>query len=342
MTALGLHAFCSVKGGVGKSTLAIATAKLLAGLGRVPVVVDADMLGTSLADGLRLRAPIVKTTPDGWLDLEATATGRWHSVEESRALRSKRGVLLESQVDDEDREGVPAPPFLNDALDYPVPDPSRECSVGALLWAHEKPDGVWYLPSSPLRVDAARAALHAVGVAGDFRWVRRLTWVIEGLLTQRADVTDVVLDLPAGTWGFAHEVMVLAGTLGRSELLPPGYPAWTSARRWRINPFIVTSRDRNDRLLAIDYLLDTLKTIPNLSPLCNRFGGDVRTLSEQVKQDLPPELRDLELETKLKFIPELGNSLGRTFVEGDFAIEERDVLLSALRLREDVDGEAGQ
>jgi len=51
MRPLGLHVFCSVKGGVGKSTLAVVTGKLLASLGRVPVVVDLDMLGASLADG---------------------------------------------------------------------------------------------------------------------------------------------------------------------------------------------------------------------------------------------------------------------------------------------------
>ncbi len=53
-TTIDLHVFASAKGGVGKSTLAVACAKLLAATpGCLPIVVDADMTGTSLADGLR-------------------------------------------------------------------------------------------------------------------------------------------------------------------------------------------------------------------------------------------------------------------------------------------------
>ena len=109
------------------------------------------------------------------------------------------------------RDGSVPPAYLNDALNYSVPDPPRECAVHALLWRHETDDGVWYLPSSPLQIDAEEAATHALGVDGEYRWIRRLTWVIDGLLDQRPDITDIILDLPPGTWGFAHEVLVLAG-----------------------------------------------------------------------------------------------------------------------------------
>ncbi len=340
MTTLGLHVFCSVKGGVGKSTLAVVTAKLLAQVGRVPVVVDADMLGASLADGLRLCAPVVETTLVGTLDLEALPAGRWYSVDATRTLRQTRRIQLEKQENDPMEVGFPPPAFLNDALTYQVPDPERECAIGGMLWSHETPDGVWYLPSSPLRVDAARAAPYALGATQDFRWVRRLTWIIEGLLAQRTDVTDVVLDLPPGTWGFAHEVMVLVGMLGRNLPLPRGYPEWTSARRWRINPFIVTSRDRNDRVLAMEYLLDTLTLVPDLLPLCNRMHEDIRSVRDQVRSDLPSELRALGLEMKMRSIPELRNSLGRVFVDGDLMMEEREELLSALRLEGLADSEA--
>jgi Mrp family chromosome partitioning ATPase len=46
---IGLHVFCSAKGGVGKSTLAVAAAKLLADRGRTCVLVDADLTGTPSA-----------------------------------------------------------------------------------------------------------------------------------------------------------------------------------------------------------------------------------------------------------------------------------------------------
>lgn len=338
MSTIGLHVFCSVKGGVGKSTLAIASGKLLAERGSVPVIFDIDMLGASLADGLRLRAPVVETTTDGWLDLEAPPTENWYPVDASRKLRRARALQSSRSINDAAR--VPAPAFLNDAFEYPVPDPARECSIGAMLWRHEKPDGVWYLPSSPLRTDAARAAVWTVGSAGDFRWVRRLTWLIDGLLAQRPDVTDIVLDLPPGTWGFAHEVMVLVGTLARDQPLPKGYPRWATSREWRVNPFIVTSRDRNDRVSAMEYVLDTLTLIPNLVPLCNRAHEDAQGLMHQVRADLPHEIQDLKLETKLRFVPELRKSLGRTFVDGDLLLEEQEELFTALRLGEGLGSEA--
>ena len=71
------HAFASAKGGVGKSTLAVACAKLIASeAGRRCVLVDADMTGTSLADGLKLCAPDVTAGRDGRPKSDAAPTGR--------------------------------------------------------------------------------------------------------------------------------------------------------------------------------------------------------------------------------------------------------------------------
>lgn len=335
MTTFGLHVFCSVKGGVGKSTLAVATAKLLAARGRRPVIVDADMLGASLADGLRLRAPVVSTIEGGAIDLEGAATGDWYSVAQTRLMRDQRGLWLERHAI-QDSSGpipqAPPPPFLNDALSYAVPDSHRECNVASLIWRHEFDDGVWYLPSSPLRVDAARAAPYAVGQVGEFQWVRRLAWVLDGLLDQRPELTDVVLDLPPGTWGFAHEIMVLTGTLGSGGSLPEGYPPWGTKRTWRVNPFIVTSRDRNDRVLALDYFLYARGLVPQLRPLCNRLHEGLGELRRQVKADLPRAVRSLGIEREILSVPELPRSLGRAFVDGDVKLEEVGTLLATLRL----------
>ena len=61
-SSLRVHAFCSVKGGVGKSALAVASAEVMLDQGRRPLVLDADLTGTSLADGLRMEAPRLPKT----------------------------------------------------------------------------------------------------------------------------------------------------------------------------------------------------------------------------------------------------------------------------------------
>lgn len=153
MRAIHIHAFCSVKGGVGKSTLATATAKLLARRpDRRVVLIDADMTGTSLADGLRLRAPNVRMREDGAMDLLAdSAAGPHHSRLETSKLIRARGLAKWDHF-------PPPPVYLNDILTFdPVEDFSdpvesvRECVLEPLWWKHEKEDGVGYLPSSPMR-----------------------------------------------------------------------------------------------------------------------------------------------------------------------------------------------
>jgi hypothetical protein len=329
---IGLHLFCSVKGGVGKSTLSVVAAKLLAKRGKVPVLVDTDMLGSSLADGLALCAPVVAESEDGLLDLEAQPTGQWYSLLETRELRQRRRDWLERNEDKETSfESAVAPAYLNDALHYLVPDPRHDCSVVALLWKHETKDDVWYLPSSPLQVDAARAAPHSVGAGDGYDWIRRLSWVLDGVLEQKPEVTDIVLDLPPGTWGFAHQILLLAGHLSRSSPLPAGYPNWSQRVCWLVNPFIVTSRDRNDRVVAIEYFIEVKSALP-LLPLCNRLSGAPASLRAEIRRDLPKALQSLGIEDLLRVVPELPHSLGRVFTEGNVVVEEEEEIAKALRL----------
>jgi len=211
-----IHAFCSVKGGVGKSTLAVACAKLLAESGRKPVLIDADLTGTSLADGLRLCAPELATRQDGGADLEAP-TGRRLSRAETVAARRARADTPWTEI-------PPPPPFLNDILIHGHElalydeDLERECTVEPLLWRHEKDDGVAYLPSSPLRADV-EIALGWLYRARQFTWIRRMTWLLEGMREQMSDLTDVVIDLPPGMFGFSHEVLALMAPSGEVTLL---------------------------------------------------------------------------------------------------------------------------
>ena len=90
--AIDLYAFCSAKGGVGKSTLALTCARLLGEpKERGCLLIDADLTGTSLADGLDLRAPVVGLAADGQgLDLQAAPTGQHHDWSETHRLRERR------------------------------------------------------------------------------------------------------------------------------------------------------------------------------------------------------------------------------------------------------------
>jgi MinD-like ATPase involved in chromosome partitioning or flagellar assembly len=64
--AIRVHAFASAKGGVGKSSLAVGCARIVAEQSGVPVLIDADVTGSSLADGLALVAPrLVEFDDDG-------------------------------------------------------------------------------------------------------------------------------------------------------------------------------------------------------------------------------------------------------------------------------------
>src|SRR5688572_6722323 len=105
---LRCYSFHSVKGGVGKSTLAVLTALTLARRpGARVTLIDMDLTGTSLADALRLEAP-------AWDLADATAPlplltppTRHLSVKETREWMEERDVLLRDALD-RDPEGADA------------------------------------------------------------------------------------------------------------------------------------------------------------------------------------------------------------------------------------------
>lgn len=294
-----LHSFCSVKGGVGKSTLAVACARRLASSGRVPVLIDADLTGTSLADGLHLVAPRVAVTEEGTMDLSRVSPAGFHTASETRTLRSvRRGT---SQ-----REPAPPPPYLNDVLAY---DP--EIRAEAALWSAPQPDGVLYLPSSALD-DDVNEALHWLHGPQRFEWVQRFTWLLDGLLCAVPAITDFIVDLPPGVWGFTHELMVLISTLSASKPLPAQYPDW-SALRWHVNPFLVLTSDRNGLLPSLEYFARTLLHVPSLRPLLNRRTEAAELVRARARRLLGPPLNDLGMEQHLVFIDEDPEQLGQLF-----------------------------
>jgi hypothetical protein len=250
-----LHVFASAKGGVGKSTLAIACARLLGEQGRTCVLLDADFTGTSLADGLLICAPVVATKQDGALDFYAPSTRQFLSREETIRLRMRR-------KDSTPQEQFPAPPFLNDIFLHG--DLKQECRIEALCWRHEdRSDRVLYLPSSPLGKDIG-IALGWLFRDQVFTWLQRLTWLLDGMAAQLEALNDVVIDLPPGLHGFAHEVLVLLSYISRDREMPSGFPAWHEQRdklAWQARPFLVTTPDRNDVILALEYYARLLMVI---------------------------------------------------------------------------------
>lgn len=329
--AIHIHAFCSVKGGVGKSTLATATAKLLARRpDRKVVVIDADMTGTSLADGLRLRAPKVRMRKDGSMDLLAeTSAGPHYSWSETSKMIRDRGLSKWDRV-------PPPPVFLNDILTYdPIEDEFSdpvevipECFVEPLLWKHEKEDGVGYLPSSPMRKDVRTALTWLFDQANrtnPYPWIRRMSWLFHGMRGQMPNLTDIVVDLPPGLVGFPHEMLMLLGALDRLEKLPIGYPEWEPGE-WIPRPFLLTTGDRNDIFAAADHWMQHRQHLESLRLIVNKRTVEMDTIRDALRnrygEDSPAS--DPEL---LKYdFAEKRDTLGKIFGPvGDLVMDDEDV-----------------
>lgn len=329
-----LHTFASVKGGVGKSTLAIVAAKLLADAGRVPAVVDCDLTGTSIADGLRLCAPDAALCDDGSVDFDAPPTGKWLSFDETKRLRTMRR-------DATWKDRVHPPPYFNDVLntldarwEAKRSDPVR---VDAAIWHHQHDDRVRYLPSSAIQHDLARS-LYWYNEREAFDWAECLMWTLEDLVGQVPTLTDIVLDLPPGTWGFSHETMVIASMLHRGKPFPGDLPRWTDGpTRWRANPFLVTSADSNDLLPALEYVgKHHRENLRFLKLLANRASEGIDIIRHRAKDRLGQTVEATGLHLLVEPIQE-NAALARIFKDGDVASLDPDdvrALRRVLRLEE--------
>lgn len=309
-----LHVFCSVKGGVGKSTLATVLAKLLVERGRVPVLVDCDFTGTSLADGLRLRAPRVAERADGTLDLGAAPTGEHHDVEETRHLRRRRR-------DTGAKDRITSPVYLNDLLGDPGDDDDHSLRADASLWLHEKDDRVAYLPSSSIERDVVKS-LNWFNSPVLFDWARRALWTFHSLVTHRADLTDIVVDLPPGTWGFSHQMLVIASMLHARKLLPESYPPWNrDGIQGRADAFLITSQDDNDLLPALEFVGAHLRQLPAFQPLANRVTLSPNALRDKARSLLGARVSVSGIEERLRIVGH-DRKLAEIFQVGDVSFDD--------------------
>ena len=217
------------------------------------------------------------------------------------------------------QESPPAPPYFNDLLIQG--DRKTECRVEALWWKHEQDDGVRYLPSSPLPQDIAIA----LGWLREepFDWLQRFMWLLDGMREQLPSLSDVVIDLPPGLFGYAYETLALLSNLMLGKAFPSGYPTW-SAEEWRGRAFLVTTEDRNDFLVALEYFRAHRIHLPHLKVILNRattgrdawFAGQVAKHFDGLKVEDFPLLR-------VDFL----RPLAEVFVSGSLRMSEEVVRL---------------
>lgn len=273
-----LHAwsFHSVKGGVGKSTLAVLVARRLAQSHRVALI-DMDLTGTSLADVLPLRAPYWSVSPGSTLPLEE-APARWDDP--SEGLRA-RGAGAETEP-----KGVP---FLNDwflharDVDYQRSDICAQAIAWKDRLQGQSAENLWVLPSSGLPGDIARVLPllydepFAAYVEG------RLEWLLDALL--REGVQHVVFDTPPTLPGLSKAVLSMALRLpvgqpmSKTGTMP--HQLEETAVCWQA--WIVATQDVQD-LLAVERWLEAvdLADAAQLGVVLNRCDADKQVIRERL------------------------------------------------------------
>lgn len=265
------YAFFSVKGGVGKTALATTAAVALSRQGRVVALLDGDMTGTSIADGLALRAPeLVSEDSIAW---QGPQRG---FLERSETLRRRR---LHGQT-----EQVATLPFLDMLIDERPTFDAR-----AVAWMHDDaPDVRWY-PSSPSPMDTARTAKL---LFQDARFGRRLAPVVRQIAEALGDNGAMIVDLPPGFFGIPT---VFAGI--EAVTLEP------------LTPILVSTDDRNDLYRSVEEFVRLKYAFPRARWILNRSRrapDDVRRdLREYLSNQWPgveTELRDLGWSAELERI----------------------------------------
>ena len=266
MTVLRGMSFHSVKGGVGKSTLATVAAFQHAM--RRPddsvVLIDMDLTGTSLAEALCLCAPrwsqstvvtrevLEAQSPDGFCDREETL----------RRIQERD----ESQANDATQRDYRVP-FLNDFLLHTPTDRRnpRDVRVDSLLWQMSaKHSNFRVLPSSSIPWDLELIAPVIFDEQHSGFLEARLEALLALLLewhqtSSRTGDIVVVIDAPSSFVGLSRSVMSIGLRLTSSEKQElsddGGMPSSlkNSEVKWRI--FTITTADQQDLHAAVRWFL---------------------------------------------------------------------------------------
>ena len=316
MKNIHIHAFISIKGGVGKSALSVLCGHLLAQRGRRCVVIDADMTGTSLADGLQLCAPKANLLASGGVDLTIPPRGEeYWSSKETDELRDRRR-------DSRWKHQPPPPPYLNDALTFTREEGAPDCRIDAMLWRpdRDRDTGIYFLPSSPLPQDLA-LAMDWLYEQEHWDFGIRLAWILIAICQQRSDLTDIVIDLPPTFLGFTQATLGMLKVLeGVSGTAPAhGFPKPADyGLQFHAHPFLVTTIDRNALLPSVEVLADAVSNFRNFVLLLNRGGRP--EIEDFLIKRFGQQVEALELNKKLEVIDEYPLILGRIFRDRKLSI----------------------
>ncbi len=328
---LRLFTYLSSKGGVGKSTLAVWSARHLARLGRRVAVLDLDMWGSSLADGLSLEAPEIPKGPDGALNLGAPATGRWRTRDETVWARHERQRL--GPAADAPAEVT----YFNDALFAPLGAGRLRQPLGHFLWREAGGDGnPAFVPSSPLLADLERVAAWLAAPELERAWAARVWAFVLSLAEGDPAVTDVVCDLPPGLVGLGHVLLSLVGTLGRREPLPDGFPAVPDDLTVEVLPSLVTTPDRNSLAVSVEAFVRHRAEVPSLALVVNRTDEAANAINRRIASHFIPYygLDPFGVGQHLRFVPEerLWRAMFRGIEDGRLADDTSSKLARTLRL----------
>lgn len=282
-----IYAFVSVKGGVGKTTLAAAAAAGFAAEGRTVAIVDLDFMGTSFADAFALRSP------DLW---EGGALRRFGPP----GPLLSRAETLERRRDLWDPELPVRLPFLNDVI-FRRP---TKFSSEVIAWRDDTTDIRWF-PTSP-GLPHAREAARWILVEGEGRFARGLVRVLKALFRLVGDGV-VVLDLPPGLSG----VVTLLDDVVKRQI--GAYVRYVYA--------LVSTEDRNDLFRSVDDFRSLwLEQGVPARWILNRHTRDLASSQRRLRDFLGPVLRAGRIEQQLRGMPYDPEGLGNLVNQDRFGV----------------------